>query len=167
MPWNCFMPRETYGADLSINLTKHQSRLGCHAMMLEMVAAVPDMVGRMLLHLKFLWIVDDRCFHANYCWRFNDEHVNMADFLVLTVPYDRGKLLSLQSIRWIISSLVGKEKSVEIFSVGDHSEVFCPMTVIFIFRLNFSRTLRTRFSYMGTTMLRSYLDRRIRTGLKL
>ncbi|KAJ7946721.1 Ubiquinol oxidase [Quillaja saponaria] len=79
-PWNCFMPGDTYRADLSIDLTKHhvpktlvdkvayrtvkflrvfsdlyfQKRHGCHAMMLETVAAVPPMVGGMLLHLKSL-----------------------------------------------------------------------------------------------------------------
>ncbi|GAU27766.1 hypothetical protein TSUD_215770 [Trifolium subterraneum] len=36
-PWNCFM-----------------ERYGCHAMMLETIAAVPGMVGGMLLHLKSL-----------------------------------------------------------------------------------------------------------------
>ncbi|CAN6551975.1 unnamed protein product [Malus baccata var. baccata] len=79
-PWNCFKPWETYEADLSIDLSKHhvpktfldrvafrtvkslrvlsdlyfQQRHGCHAMMLETVAAVPGMVGGMLLHLKSL-----------------------------------------------------------------------------------------------------------------
>ncbi|KAJ7968198.1 Ubiquinol oxidase [Quillaja saponaria] len=79
-PWNCFMPGDTYRADLTIDLTKHhvpktpvdkvayrtvkflrvftdlyfQNRHGCHAMMLETVAAVPGMVGGMLLHLRSL-----------------------------------------------------------------------------------------------------------------
>ncbi|VVA27911.1 PREDICTED: ubiquinol oxidase [Prunus dulcis] len=79
-PWNCFKPWETYEADLSIDLSKHhvpktfldktafrtvkalrvlsdlyfQKRHGCHAMMLETVAAVPGMVGGMMLHLKSL-----------------------------------------------------------------------------------------------------------------
>ncbi|XP_042492554.1 ubiquinol oxidase, mitochondrial-like [Macadamia integrifolia] len=79
-PWNCFMPWETYKADLSIDLKKHhvprtfldkvafrtvkllriptdvffQRRYGCRAMMLETVAAVPGMVGGMLLHLRSL-----------------------------------------------------------------------------------------------------------------
>ncbi|KAM0966835.1 hypothetical protein ACFX13_022863 [Malus domestica] len=79
-PWNCFMPWETYRADLSIDLGKHhvpktfldrfafrtvkllriptdiffQRRYGCRAMMLETVAAVPGMVGGMLLHLRSL-----------------------------------------------------------------------------------------------------------------
>ncbi|KAJ0009934.1 hypothetical protein Pint_33281 [Pistacia integerrima] len=79
-PWNCFMPWETYQTDLSIDLKKHhvprtfldkfayrtvkilrvptdiffQRRYGCRAMMLETVAAVPGMVGGMLLHLKSL-----------------------------------------------------------------------------------------------------------------
>ncbi|ESQ31471.1 hypothetical protein EUTSA_v10005697mg [Eutrema salsugineum] len=77
-PWNSFKPWETYHADLSIDLKKHhvpkniadkiaywtvkllriptdmffQRRYGCRAMMLETVAAVPGMVGGMLLHLK-------------------------------------------------------------------------------------------------------------------
>ncbi|KAL8155993.1 ubiquinol oxidase, mitochondrial-like [Apium graveolens] len=79
-PWNCFMPWETYQADVSIDLNKHHKpkvlldkvafrtvkllrlptdilfkrRYGCRAMMLETVAAVPGMVGGMLLHLKSL-----------------------------------------------------------------------------------------------------------------
>lgn len=79
-PWNCFMPWETYRSDLSIDLGKHhvpktfldkvayrtvkllriptdlffQRRYGCRAMMLETVAAVPGMVGGMLLHLRSL-----------------------------------------------------------------------------------------------------------------
>ncbi|KAK9276220.1 hypothetical protein L1049_005751 [Liquidambar formosana] len=78
--WNCFRPWETYKADLSIDLKKHhvpitfmdkvaywtvkalriptdiffQRRYGCRAMMLETVAAVPGMVGGMLLHCKSL-----------------------------------------------------------------------------------------------------------------
>ncbi|KAL0324109.1 UNVERIFIED_CONTAM: Ubiquinol oxidase 1, mitochondrial [Sesamum calycinum] len=78
--WNCFKPWETYKADLSIDLKKHhapvtfldkvaywtvkalrfptdlffQRRYGCRAMMLETVAAVPGMVGGMLLHCKSL-----------------------------------------------------------------------------------------------------------------
>ncbi|GKD31131.1 ubiquinol oxidase 2, mitochondrial-like protein, partial [Tanacetum coccineum] len=78
--WNCFRPWETYQADLSIDLKKHhkpttwldkfayytvkslrlptdiffQRRYGCRAMMLETVAAVPGMVGGMLLHCKSL-----------------------------------------------------------------------------------------------------------------
>ncbi|KAJ6340596.1 hypothetical protein OIU77_008372 [Salix suchowensis] len=78
--WNCFRPWETYSADLSIDLKKHhlpatfldkiaywtvkalrlptdlffQRRYGCRAMMLETVAAVPGMVGGMLLHCKSL-----------------------------------------------------------------------------------------------------------------
>ncbi|KAJ0236453.1 Ubiquinol oxidase 2 [Hirschfeldia incana] len=77
-PWNSFMPWETHQADLSIDVKKHhvpkniadkvayvivkllriptdiffQRRYGCRAMMLETVAAVPGMVGGMLLHLK-------------------------------------------------------------------------------------------------------------------
>ncbi|KAL7001905.1 ubiquinol oxidase (non-electrogenic) [Sarracenia purpurea var. burkii] len=79
-PWTCFMPWETERADLSIDLGKHhvpktfldkvaywtvktlrvptdiffQRRYGCRAMMLETVAAVPGMVGGMLLHLRSL-----------------------------------------------------------------------------------------------------------------
>ncbi|CAL5438658.1 unnamed protein product [Camellia sinensis] len=83
-PWNCFMPWETYQANLSIDLRKHHvpktfldkvafrtvkilriptdiffqiildRRYGCRAMMLETVAAVPGMVGGMLLHLRSL-----------------------------------------------------------------------------------------------------------------
>nr|AGQ42776.1 mitochondrial alternative oxidase 2d1 [Medicago sativa] len=79
-PWNCFMPWESYSSDVSIDVTKHhvpktfgdklafrsvkflrvlsdlyfKERYGCHAMMLETIAAVPGMVGGMLLHLKSL-----------------------------------------------------------------------------------------------------------------
>ncbi|XP_054800840.1 alternative oxidase 3, mitochondrial-like [Prosopis cineraria] len=79
-PWNCFAPWDTYRADVSIDVTKHhvpttfwdkfafrtvkflnvlshlyfQERYGCHAMMLETIAAVPGMVGGMVLHLKSL-----------------------------------------------------------------------------------------------------------------
>ncbi|KAK4271258.1 hypothetical protein QN277_019975 [Acacia crassicarpa] len=79
-PWNCFMPWDTYRADVSIDITKHhepatfgdklafrtvkflnvlshlyfKERYGCHAMMLETIAAVPGMVGGMVLHLKSL-----------------------------------------------------------------------------------------------------------------
>ncbi|QCD84102.1 alternative oxidase 3, mitochondrial [Vigna unguiculata] len=79
-PWNCFMPWDTYHSDVSIDVTKHHTpksltdkvafrsvkflrvlsdlyfkeRYGCHAMMLETIAAVPGMVGGMLLHLKSL-----------------------------------------------------------------------------------------------------------------
>ncbi|GAB4834835.1 Alternative oxidase, mitochondrial precursor [Ancistrocladus abbreviatus] len=78
--WSCFMPWETYKSDASIDLKKHhvpttfldklayytvkslrwptdlffQRRYGCRAMMLETVAAVPGMVGGMLLHCKSL-----------------------------------------------------------------------------------------------------------------
>ncbi|KAM5553505.1 alternative oxidase 3, mitochondrial [Rosa sericea] len=79
-PWNCFRPWESYQADTSIDLSKHhvpktfqdkiafrtvkflrvlsdlyfKERHGCHAMMLETVAAVPGMVGGMVLHLRSL-----------------------------------------------------------------------------------------------------------------
>ncbi|XP_027360034.1 ubiquinol oxidase 1, mitochondrial isoform X3 [Abrus precatorius] len=78
--WNCFRPWDTYKANVSIDLKKHhapltfldkmaywtvkslryptdlffQRRYGCRAMMLETVAAVPGMVGGMLLHCKSL-----------------------------------------------------------------------------------------------------------------
>ncbi|KAG7563797.1 Alternative oxidase [Arabidopsis suecica] len=78
--WTCFRPWETYKADLTIDLKKHhvpstlpdklaywmvkslrwptdlffQRRYGCRAMMLETVAAVPGMVGGMLMHFKSL-----------------------------------------------------------------------------------------------------------------
>ncbi|KAJ4976336.1 hypothetical protein NE237_001442 [Protea cynaroides] len=100
-PWNSFMPRKTYKADLH----------GCRAIMLETIAAIPDMMGQMLLHLKFLLIAGNQCFHANYYQQFNNEHVNMANFLVLTVPYNKGKLLGLQSIRQIISISLGRKRA--------------------------------------------------------
>ncbi|CAD5314291.1 unnamed protein product [Arabidopsis thaliana] len=78
--WNCFQPWDSYKPDVSIDVTKHhkpsnftdkfaywtvqtlkipvqlffQRKHMCHAMLLETVAAVPGMVGGMLLHLKSL-----------------------------------------------------------------------------------------------------------------
>lgn len=78
--WNCFRPWEAYEADISIDVTKHhkpvtwndklafwivqalkypthfyfQKKHIHHAVLLETVAAVPGMVGGMLLHTKSL-----------------------------------------------------------------------------------------------------------------
>ncbi|KAJ4981342.1 hypothetical protein NE237_032179 [Protea cynaroides] len=94
----CFIPRETCEADLLIDLTKCRVSITfldsvaykAGKLVLETITAVPDMVGRMLLHLKFLLIAGARCSHANYCRLFNNEHINMTHSLVLIVPYDRG-----------------------------------------------------------------------------
>jgi len=79
-PWHCFKPSDTYTPDITIEVEKHykptaiidklayrtvrvlrllpkaffRDKYGCHAMMLETVAAVPGMVGGMLLHFKSL-----------------------------------------------------------------------------------------------------------------
>ncbi|KAF0892292.1 hypothetical protein E2562_014859 [Oryza meyeriana var. granulata] len=78
--WYCFRPWDTYTSDTSIDVTKHhepkglpdklaywtvkslcvprdlffQRRHASHALLLETVAAVPGMVGGMLLHLRSL-----------------------------------------------------------------------------------------------------------------
>lgn len=79
-PWHCFRPRNTYSLNLNIDVEKHyraeklvdklaywtvkglrapvdiffKNRHVSHALLLETVAAVPGMVGGMLLHFKSL-----------------------------------------------------------------------------------------------------------------
>ncbi|PIA36670.1 hypothetical protein AQUCO_03300110v1 [Aquilegia coerulea] len=126
-PWNCFMPWETYKADLSIDLNKHhvpktfldkfayrtvkllriptdmffQRRYGCHAMMLETVAAVPGMVGGMLLHLRSL-----RRFQQSGGWikalleEAENERMHLMTMLELVKPnwYERALVLTVQGV---------------------------------------------------------------------
>ncbi|XVF01570.1 hypothetical protein REPUB_Repub04eG0100400 [Reevesia pubescens] len=124
-PWNCFMPWETYKADLSIDLEKHhvpknftdkfayrtvkllriptdlffQRRYGCRAMMLETVAAVPGMVGGMLLHLRSL-----RKFQQSGGWikalleEAENERMHLMTMVELVKPkwYERLLVLTVQ-----------------------------------------------------------------------
>ncbi|MBA0630986.1 hypothetical protein Godav_003026 [Gossypium davidsonii] len=126
-PWNCFMPWETYKADVSIDLKKHhvpknfldnlayrtvkllripvdlffQRRYGCHAMMLETVAAVPGMVGGMLLHLKSL-----RKFQQSGGWikalleEAENERMHLMTIVELVKPkwYERLLVLAVQGV---------------------------------------------------------------------
>ncbi|KAA8545606.1 hypothetical protein F0562_020390 [Nyssa sinensis] len=126
-PWNCFMPWETYQADLSINLSKHhvpktfvdkvayrtvkllriptdvffKRRYGCRAMMLETVAAVPGMVGGMLLHLRSL-----RKFQHSGGWikalleEAENERMHLMTMVELVKPkwYERLLVLTVQGV---------------------------------------------------------------------
>ncbi|KAF3435021.1 hypothetical protein FNV43_RR22108 [Rhamnella rubrinervis] len=126
-PWNCFMPWETYRADLSIDLGKHhvpktfldkvayrtvkllriptdiffKRRYGCRAMMLETVAAVPGMVGGMLLHLRSL-----RKFHHSGGWikalleEAENERMHLMTMVELVKPkwYERLLVLTVQGV---------------------------------------------------------------------
>lgn len=126
-PWNCFMPWETYRADLSIDLSKHhvpktfldkvayrtvkllriptdvffQRRYGCRAMMLETVAAVPGMVGGMLLHLRSL-----RKFQQSGGWikalleEAENERMHLMTMVELVKPkwYERFLVLTVQGV---------------------------------------------------------------------
>ncbi|XVF67207.1 hypothetical protein PTKIN_Ptkin10aG0101800 [Pterospermum kingtungense] len=126
-PWNCFMPWETYRADLSVDLKKHhepknftdkfayrtvkflriptdiffQRRYGCRAMMLETVAAVPGMVGGMLLHLRSL-----RKFQQSGGWikalleEAENERMHLMTMVELVKPrwYERLVVLTVQGV---------------------------------------------------------------------
>lgn len=126
-PWNCFMPWETYRSDLSIDLGKHhipktfldkvafrtvkilriptdiffQRRYGCRAMMLETVAAVPGMVGGMLLHLRSL-----RKFEHSGGWikalieEAENERMHLMTMVELVKPkwYERLLVLAVQGV---------------------------------------------------------------------
>ncbi|KAF8411463.1 hypothetical protein HHK36_004014 [Tetracentron sinense] len=126
-PWNCFMPWDTYGADLTIDLSKHhvpktfldkvafrtvkllriptdvffQRRYGCRAMMLETVAAVPGMVGGMLLHLRSL-----RKFQQSGGWikalleEAENERMHLMTMVELVHPkwYERLLVLTVQGV---------------------------------------------------------------------
>ncbi|GAB4838455.1 inducible alternative oxidase 2 [Ancistrocladus abbreviatus] len=126
-PWNCFMPWDTYRSDVSIDLGKHhvpktfldkvahrtvkilriptdiffQRRFGCRAMMLETVAAVPGMVGGMLLHLRSL-----RKFEQSGGWikalleEAENERMHLMTMVELVKPkwYERLMVLAVQGI---------------------------------------------------------------------
>lgn len=125
--WNCFMPWESYKADLSIDLSKHhvpktfidkfayttvkllriptdvffQRRYGCRAMMLETVAGVPGMVGGMLLHLRSL-----RKFEQSGGWikalleEAENERMHLMTMIELVKPkwYERLLVLTVQGV---------------------------------------------------------------------
>ncbi|KAH7518587.1 ubiquinol oxidase, mitochondrial [Ziziphus jujuba] len=126
-PWNCFMPWETYRADISIDLSKHhvpktfpdkvayrtvkllriptdiffKRRYGCRAMMLETVAGVPGIVGGMLLHLRSL-----RKFDHSGGWikalleEAENERMHLMTMVELVKPkwYERLLVLAVQGI---------------------------------------------------------------------
>ncbi|XP_038708744.1 ubiquinol oxidase 2, mitochondrial-like isoform X3 [Tripterygium wilfordii] len=83
-PWNCFM-----------------RRYGCHAMMLETVAAVPGMVGGMLLHLRSL-----RKFQQSGGWikalleEAENERMHLMTMVELVKPkwYERLLVLTVQGV---------------------------------------------------------------------
>ncbi|KAL8040582.1 hypothetical protein ABFX02_10G107900 [Erythranthe guttata] len=125
--WNCFRPWETYKADVSIDLEKHhvpttfldkmafwtvkalrfptdvffQRRYGCRAMMLETVAAVPGMVGGMLLHCKSL-----RRFEHSGGWikalleEAENERMHLMTFMEVSQPrwYERALVFTVQGV---------------------------------------------------------------------
>ncbi|KAL5725927.1 ubiquinol oxidase (non-electrogenic) [Ranunculus cassubicifolius] len=125
--WNCFRPWETYKADTTIDLKKHhapitymdkvaywtvkvlryptdlffQRRYGCRAMMLETVAAVPGMVGGMLLHCKSL-----RRFEHSGGWikalleEAENERMHLMTFMEVAKPrwYERALVMSVQGV---------------------------------------------------------------------
>ncbi|OMO77921.1 Alternative oxidase [Corchorus olitorius] len=126
-PWNCFMPWETYKANISIDLGKHhvpknfgdkfayrtvkilrlptdiffKRRYGCRAVMLETVAAVPGMVGGMMLHLKSL-----RRFQQSGGWikalleEAENERMHLMTMVELVQPkwYERLLVLAVQGV---------------------------------------------------------------------
>ncbi|XP_057477437.1 ubiquinol oxidase 2, mitochondrial-like [Actinidia eriantha] len=125
--WNSFRPWETYKADTSIDVKKHhepvnfmdkfaywtvqtlkyptymffQRRHMCHAMLLETVAAVPGMVGGMLLHCKSL-----RRFEHSGGWikalleEAENERMHLMTFIEISKPkwYERALVFAVQGV---------------------------------------------------------------------
>ncbi|KAL0387142.1 UNVERIFIED_CONTAM: Ubiquinol oxidase, mitochondrial [Sesamum radiatum] len=125
-PWNCFMPWETYRADVSIDLTKHhvpktfidkvayrtvkllriptdiffQRRYGCRAMMLE-TGRCSRYGGGMLLHLRSL-----RKFEQSGGWikalleEAENERMHLMTMVELVQPkwYERLLVLTVQGV---------------------------------------------------------------------
>jgi len=125
--WHCFSPHEAYAPDVTIDLTKHhkpenwtdsiafwtvkslrlptdlffRKRYGCRAMMLETVAAVPGMVGGMLLHFKSL-----RRFETSGGWikalleEAENERMHLMTFMEVAKPawYERALVITVQGI---------------------------------------------------------------------
>ncbi|XP_047324841.1 ubiquinol oxidase 3, mitochondrial-like [Impatiens glandulifera] len=125
--WNCFRPWESYNPDVSIDVKKHHSadnftdkfaywavqvakyptylffqrRHMCHALLLETVAAVPGMVGGMLLHCKSL-----RRFEHSGGWikalleEAENERMHLMTFIELSKPkwYERALVFAAQGV---------------------------------------------------------------------
>ncbi|BBN17386.1 ubiquinol oxidase [Marchantia polymorpha subsp. ruderalis] len=126
-PWNCFRPAQTYTPDITIDLLKHhkpenwedrlafwsvkalrvptdlffRKRYGCRAMMLETVAAVPGMVGGLLLHLRSL-----RRFEHSGGWikalleEAENERMHLMTFMEVAKPnwYERALVVATQGV---------------------------------------------------------------------
>lgn len=126
-PWHSFRPSETYSADKKIDLKRHhvpdtfidkfalwtakalrwptdlffQKRYGCRAMILETVAAVPGIVGGMLLHLRSL-----RRFEHSGGWikalleEAENERMHLMTFMEVAKPvwYERVLVFVVQGI---------------------------------------------------------------------
>lgn len=126
-PWFCFTPWDTYRADTSIDMEKHhkpksvpdkvayyavrslrvpmdlffQRRHASHALLLETVAAVPPMVGGMLLHLRSL-----RRFEHSGGWiralmeEAENERMHLMTFLEVTQPnwWERALVMAAQGV---------------------------------------------------------------------
>ncbi|XP_039142470.1 ubiquinol oxidase 2, mitochondrial-like [Dioscorea cayenensis subsp. rotundata] len=125
--WSCFKPGDTYSSNLSIDLKKHhvpitwgdklalwtvkslrlptdiffKKRYGCRAMMLETVAAVPGMVGGLLLHCKSL-----RRFEQSGGWiralleEAENERMHLMTFMEVSQPkwYERALVFAVQGL---------------------------------------------------------------------
>ncbi|TVU15888.1 hypothetical protein EJB05_39431, partial [Eragrostis curvula] len=125
--WTCFRPWDTYTSDTSIDVKKHheptalpdkaaywivkslrvpmdlffQRRHASHALLLETVAAVPGMVGGMLLHLRSL-----RRFEQSGGWvralleEAENERMHLMTFLEVTQPkwWERALVLAAQGV---------------------------------------------------------------------
>ncbi|KQJ84390.1 ubiquinol oxidase 1b, mitochondrial [Brachypodium distachyon] len=126
-PWFCFRPWDTYTADTAIDMQKHhepkslpdkiayytvktlgvpkdlffQRRHASHALLLETVAAVPPMVGGMLLHLRSL-----RRFEHSGGWiralmeEAENERMHLMTFLEVTQPkwWERALVMAVQGV---------------------------------------------------------------------
>ncbi|XP_072989069.1 ubiquinol oxidase 1a, mitochondrial-like [Typha latifolia] len=125
--WSCFRPWDTYNSDVSIDLKKHhvpttfldkvaywtvkalripvdiffQRRHGHRVMMIETVAAVPGMVGGMLLHLRSL-----RRFDHSGGWiralleEAENERMHLMTFMEVVKPrwYERALVIAVQGV---------------------------------------------------------------------
>ncbi|CAL5030229.1 unnamed protein product [Urochloa decumbens] len=125
--WPCFRPWDTYTSDTSIDVKKHHEpttvpdkaaymlvkslrvpmdlffrrRHASHALLLETVAAVPGMVGGMLLHLRSL-----RRFEQSGGWiralleEAENERMHLMTFLEVTQPrwWERALVLAAQGV---------------------------------------------------------------------
>uniref|UniRef100_A0A8R7TML3 Ubiquinol oxidase n=1 Tax=Triticum urartu TaxID=4572 RepID=A0A8R7TML3_TRIUA len=126
-PWFCFRPWDTYRPDTSIDVAKHhepkaladkvayfvvrslrvprdlffQRRHASHALLLETVAAVPPMVGGVLLHLRSL-----RRFEHSGGWiralmeEAENERMHLMTFMEVTQPrwWERALVLAAQGV---------------------------------------------------------------------